>query len=293
MSKIVFYIIVVVCGQAVLAQKFNGFYIEPTISTKAFTTKASNVPPVQQTEYFTIKPRQFISPVSIYIGLNIGFTLKNRDKIQIGFVQDEVLQGFNAYGTSVTSFTPTPSYGQARYSLYDGVSCTDFSFLYKRAILNFTSSSFNTDRFLKVYFSLGLSYIYKPNNGINSLTGTDGITYTTPDSSKINIAATTYVLPVPAKNSMKLNLGIDFTFGKKDKEFFNLNISFITNKSEGSYFGYTKVESTVTKKSGVPEKYVYYIKGTGNGIYFTLSKRLYPIRWRNERVAKKMAKLKQ
>ena len=124
------------------------------------------------------------------------------------------------------------------------------------------------------------------------MNGTDVFGFTAPDSSMVTIAATTYVLPQPFKRSFKINLGIDFTFGKKDKEWFNLNISFISNRSQQAYFGFTKVESTIIKSNGIKEQYVYYIKGTGNGIYFTLSKRLYPIKWHRDRLTRKAERFK-
>jgi hypothetical protein len=85
---------------------------------------------------------------------------------------------------------------------------------------------------------------------------------------------------------------LDFTFGKKDREKFSFNVSFITNKSQGTYFGYSSVQAFVTNKAGVTSQYTYYIKGTGNGIYFTLSKRIYPIKMYHNRIAKRIEKLK-
>ena len=285
-------LLIIIFGQALLAQKFNGFYIEPTVSSKIYFTKKSNLNPVQQSSYFTIQQKQFISLVGIDVGLNFGYSFKNNDKFQFGISQDQVEQGFTSYGTSVITFTPSASYGQGRFSSYDGVSGTNFTLLYKRSVFNYKSKYLNTDRFIRMYFNFGLVYFFKPNNGIENLTGTDSYGYTAPDSSKVIISATTYVLPQPVKRSFKLNVGIDFTFGKNDKEWFSLNISFISNRSQQAFFSYTMVESKVIKPNGLTQQYVYYIKGTGNGIYFTLSKRLYPIKWHNERMAKKLEKLK-
>lgn len=291
MNKL-FFVLLLIFGQAMLAQKFDGFYIEPTAFTKIYTTKASNVPPPLQSEYFSIKAKKNISPNGIAIGLNFGYCFNNNDKIQLGFTQDDILQGFDIYGTSVTSFTPNLIYGQTRYSSYGGVACTNYSLLFKRNLLFFQSKAFNADRFLRVHLNMGLSFIYKPDNGLESLTGTDGITFITPDSSKVSVEATTYNLPVSPKNSFKFNVGVDLTFGKKDKEKFSFNVSFITNKSNGSEFGFTSVQTFVTDKTGITKQYSYYIKGTGNGIYFTLSKRIYPVKIYHNRMIKRLEKLK-
>lgn len=282
---------ILIFGQALLAQKFNSFYIEPTVGTKLETTKKSNLPPPLQTQYFTITPKQYIGPASIFVGLNFGYSFKNNDKLQLGITQDDSEQGLNAYGISVSSFGPNPLYGQTRFSIYEGVSCTNFSLLYKRSVLNIRSSCFNPDRFVRVYLNFGLSYIYKPNNGIISLTGTEGISFTAPDSSRIEIAVTDYVLPVPFRYSFKFNMGLDFSFGKKDKEQFALNVSFISNRSQYSFFSFDLVEATVTKNNQTTH-YAYNVKGTGNGLYFTLSKRLYPIKKYNDWQKKKLEKFK-
>lgn len=292
MKKIIF-ILFTIFGQALLAQKFNGFYIEPTVTAKLYTYKASNLPPPLVTDYFTINPMKTIFPVGVNIGLNIGYKLKNNDKLQIGISQDEVLQGVTIQGVSVTSFSPNPLYGQARYSDYGGVACTNLSLIYKKSLFFFQSEKLNKERFLRIHFNLGLSYIYKPNNGIESLTGTNGISYYAPDSSYIDIKVTNWVFPLPLKYSFKLNVGTDFTFGKKDKEWFNLNISFITNNSHGNIFGFSSTQAKVTDKYGKQTQYSYYINGTGNGVYFTLSKRIYPFKIYHDRINRRLEKLKK
>lgn len=129
-------------GQIVSAQKSLGFYIEPTVSTKLHTYKKSNLPPDMVTEYFTIIPRQFIFTLGtgINLGVNMGYKFNNNDKVQIGLFHDEVTQGIYASGIAVNSFTPVFSAGTSTYERYGGTSCTNFNFIYKRALLNFKNN---------------------------------------------------------------------------------------------------------------------------------------------------------
>jgi len=278
-------------GQAMLAQKFSGFYLEPTVGTKIYTTKKSNLSVPLVTDYFTITSKQFIGPVGIDLGLNIGYTFKNSDRLQLGLSQDDTSQGYDIIGLAAGSFTPALSIANVISGGYGGAAYTNFSLVYKRCVLNLKSGWSNPDRFLKVHFNMGISYVYKPNNGIENLTGPRGISYTAPDSSRVTIEVNQYNVPISFKRSFKFNLGIDFTFGKKDREWFNFNISFITNRSFHSFFSYTKMNITVENTKGITTNYGYSINnGTGNGLYFTLSRRIYPVKMYQRRVAKRMEK---
>ncbi len=285
----------IIFGQALLAQKFNDFYIEPTLTTKLTTNRAANLPEPLVGQYFKVTAKQNIYDANVFIGLglNLGYCFKNNDKLQFGFNGDEVIQGFEAVGKSVVTFTPDVLYGNTKYKGHGGTACTSFNLVYKRSVLNIKSNWFNQGRFVRVHFNFGISYLYKHNNGLESFTGIDGITFTAPDSSRISITSEQWNFPQSFKRSFKGILGLDFTFGKNDRERFSLNVSFITNKGGdlGAKFGYTDIEVEVTKNNKT-QKYGQFIYGSGNGIYFTLSKRLYPIRWRNERIARRMEKLK-
>lgn len=286
--KIIVFIFFLIFGQAMLAQKFNGFYLEPNVGTKINTNLKTRQEPTLNTQYFTMKSSQFIGPSSIFIGLNFGYTFKNNDKLQFGFCQDESIQGYDIYATSVTTFTPSILMGiVSSRGGFGGVAGTSFNLIYKRCVLNIKSNWFNADRCVKVHLNTGITYFYKPNNGIEQLSQGKGFSFIAPDSSKVSIAIAEYNVPMPFKRSFKFNLGIDFTFCKKDKEMFNLNVSFISNRVKKAYFSYTTILSEVENKNGI-ERYAYYIQGTGNGIYFTLSKRIYPFKWHYDRQQKKI-----
>ena len=289
--KNLLFLLCTIFGQALLAQKFSGFYIEPSLGTKICTTKKSNLSIPLVTDYFTIQSKQFIGPIGIDLGLNIGYTFKNSDRLQFGISQDNTSQGYDINGTSATSFTPGLSVGSIMSGGYGGVAYSNLSLVYKRCVLNLKSGWSNPDRFLRVHFNVGLSYVYKPNNGIENLNGPSGISYTAPDSSRVIIEANQYNVPIQFKRSFKFNFGLDFTFGKKEREWFNLNFSFITNRSGHSFFSYTNIQASVENTKGHITYYGYSINnGTGNGLYFTLSRRIYPVKMYQRRVAKRIEK---
>jgi hypothetical protein len=293
MLKQLFIILGIIFGQALSAQKFSGFYLEPTVGTKIYTTKKSNLTVPLVTDYFTIKSKQFIGPVGIDIGLNLGYTFKNNDRLQFGVSQDGASQGYDIVGTSASSFTPALFIDNVISRGYGGVAYSNFSLVYKRCVLNLKSGWAHEDRFLKVHLNVGLSYVYKPDNGIENLTGPSGISYTAPDSSRVTIEVNQYNVPILFKRSFKFNLGVDFTFGKKDREWFNVNISFISNRSGHSFFSYTKMNITVDNKKGTTYYGYFNYNGTGNGLYFTLSKRIYPIKMYQRRLDKRIEKYNQ
>jgi len=283
----------VIFGQSLSAQKFSGFYIEPTVGTKINMTKKSNLIVPLVTEYFIIKQTQIIGPNSLEIGLNIGYAFKNNDKLQFGVQQDGSSQGYKATALSLVSSAPGERLlGNAISGGYGGAAYSNFSLVYKRSLLHIQSNWLRPNRFLRVHFNIGLSYIYKPNNGVENLTGTDGLSFFAPDSSRVSIAATVYVVPMSFKRSFKFNFGMDFTFGKNDREWCNFNISFISNRSQHAFFSYTHIQASVENKNGITN-YGTSIYGTGNGLYFTLSKRIYPVKIYRRRMDKKIEKYNQ
>lgn len=277
-----------------LAQKCNGFYFEPLVSKKIHTNLKNKHQPALNTPYFNIKASQFIATGGILVGLNFGYTLKNSDKIQFGVSQDESSQGYEIYGTevsTVSTFTSTIFKGNITKYGYGGIAATNFSLMYKRLVLDINSTWFRKNRSIKAYLNMGISYYYKPDNGEEQLVGGKGISYISHDSSLVTIEINQFNAPMPFKRSFKINVGLDFTFCKKEKEMFSLNVSFITNRKQKAFFSYTNIHAVV-EKNNIKERYFYYIQGTGNGIYFTLSKRIYPIKYYNDRQQRKIEEFK-
>lgn len=139
-----------------------------------------------------------------------------------------------------------------------------------------------------MHLNFGLSYLYKPNNGLENLTGTSGLSWTALDSSRVTVQITNWNAPQLFKNSFKAIAGVDFTFNKNNKEVFVFSMSFFTGRGgfDASSFGYSDIEAFVVK-NGKTIRYSSRINGTGNGIHFTLSKRIYPFKIINDRRLKK------
>jgi hypothetical protein len=286
-------IIFFIFGQVMSAQKFSGFYIEPTVGAKVNTTKKSTIPLPLVTDYFTIKQTQTLEPDRLFIGLNVGYTFKNNDKLQFGVCQDGSLQGHEVSGLYAGSSEPVTLYvGRLSSDGHAGTSYLNYSLVYKRSVLNITSRWLNKDRFIRVHVNMGLSYIYKPNDIFNRNGGPNRLSYIAEDSSRVNIEINSYNAPTVFSRSFKLNLGLDFTFGRKDREWCNFNISFISNRTGRTSFSYTQIRASVENKKGTT-KYYYVMNGSGNGLYFTLSKRIYPIKMYQRNVAKRIEKYNQ
>jgi hypothetical protein len=276
-----------------LAQKFNGFYIEPKVNWKVYTTLASNLEPTIETPYFKIEQKQYIPPSTfspLLLGLDLGYSFKNNNKIQIGISQDEIVQGINLTGLAKVQNKNPDDYAYTKFSTYGGPSCLNLSLLYKINILNIKSQYFKEGRFVQVHLNLGITYFHKPDNGVE-LMSTSGWSYMSLDSTFVNVAVEPYNWPVDFKHSFKYNLGFDITFGKNDKEWFNLNFAFISNNSRGPVYSISNVQIDTENKSD-KKRYYFDVKGTGNGIYFGISKRIYPVKIYHNRMAKRMAKLK-
>ena len=288
----------IIFGQELLAQKFsNRVFFELGISNKIHILRKYNLQPEIRNNYYTIKQGQYTWPSTILLNLNCGYKFLNGNELTFGIMQDEIEISYFAYIPNVITFTPSVVLGNAITKGYGGVSATNINLNYKNQIINCQSPNFKKDNFFKVLFNVGLSYIYKPNNGIENLTGSDGITVTAPDSNKVTVMFTGYVLPVEFKRSFKINTGLTFVFGKKDRETFAFTISYVSGRldSFSSNYYFVQSETRITNNNGTKElfKSLASFQGKGNGIYFTLSKRLYPFKWRNDRIAKKMEKLKQ
>lgn len=291
-------LITLISGQVLLAQKFsNNVFIEFGASNKTFIIRDYNLHPTIQSNYYTINQRRNISTGSIYLSLNLGYVQKNGNHVIFGISQDAVENSYSAVVPSVNSFTPTLSMTTGKMLGFGGISCTNFSLLYQFRIINSNSICFRENGFFRVFYNLGISYFYKPNNGIENLTGSYGQTFTAPDSNKVSVIFTNYNLPVQFKSSFKLNTGLSFSFGKNNNEHFALTLSYITNRMSADHANYmfTKVETNVTNNSGTKtiSNSIAYFKSAGNGFYITLSKKIFPFKILNDYRTKKIEKYKK
>lgn len=83
-------------------------------------------------------------------------------------------------------------------------------------------------------------------------------------------------------------------FWKKRSRMVTVNLFSTTNRSGHAFFSYTNIKALVenTKDIKTNDGYSHY-NGTGNGIYFTLSKRIYPVQMYKHRLDKRMEKFNQ
>ncbi len=284
-------------GQTMFAQKLiDNLFVELGITNKTQIIRDYNLHPTIKTNYFELNQRKYVAAGSIYINANLGYKFNNGNQLLLGIAQDAILNSYDAVVPSVNSFTPNLSTSTGMMRGYGGVSCTNVSLYYKNLIINSSAASLKNKRSLKIYYNLGLSYFYKPNNGIENLTGSYGQTFTAVDSNKVSVIFTNYVLPAQFKNSFKLNTGFTFSFNRNNKETFALTISYITNRMNASHtnFLFTKVETIVTDNSGgkTISNSIAYFKTAGNGLYFTLSKKIFPFKLISDHQQKKLDKYK-
>jgi hypothetical protein len=292
MRYILSLIIILFFGQNLLAQKFDGFFIEPSVSWKISTSLKSNHLPPLENEYFEIKAKQFIAPRNfspLFLGLNLGYNFKNNDKIHLGLHADGIAHGHELLSSEYNYFYPNIPlpWGRERNTVVSAA--TNINLLYKRSILFIQSKAFKKEGFVRVHLNIGLSYIHRLR--INNLPHryNSGSSHLLADGSRIIIESTDYDISLSFKKLFKYNLGLNFTFGKKEEEKFNLNIAFITNRANGVYYTY---QSSVVKiiKANETKQYFYELKGKGNGIYITLSKRIYPFLIKKRMHERKMAR---
>lgn len=286
MKKVIF-VLFIIFGQASLAQKFNGFYIEPLINVKTTVFTKKELPATLITPYFEIKPQNLITPIGLNVGLNIGYKFKNNDIVQLGIFQDESLSGIIFTGNSYTSFGSNASYSQIRYTHFGGVTVKNINLLYKRNLLTYTFKKSRKENYFDLHFNIGLTYFYKPNNGLENLTGIDGVSYYSSDSSLVTLQEGQWVFPLPFKYSFKFNTGLEFTFGNKKSEWFTIGISYISNLSKSNYYNFSS-SSIVVKSNSDTFTYNYYVVSRGNGIYYQISKRIYPFKWGYSRQQRKL-----
>lgn len=296
MKNVIITFSLIIFGQELLAQRFSdNIFFELGLINKTYIIRDYNLHPAIQSNYYTIKQRQFTSTGSIYLNALVGYKQNNGNEIVFGIAQDGIENSYEAIVPSVNTFTPNLSLSTGQMKGFSGVACTNFSLLYKFIVLNSNSQSLKPGHFYKLYFNLGLTYFYKPNNGIENLTGNYGQTFTAPDSNKVSVNFTTYNLPVKFINSFKLNTGMTFIIGKNSIEYFGLTLSYITNRisPDHSNFIFTQVETSVVNiNNKILSNSVAYFKSAGNGLYIQISKRFFPFKWYNTRQQKKLDKYK-
>ncbi|MFN7910748.1 MAG: hypothetical protein ACK5QC_02920 [Bacteroidota bacterium] len=297
--KIFLIYIILIFGQTCFAQKFsNNLFVEIGANQKVGYARKYNLAPNLQNQYYTISQNQFSYSGSLLLNFSLGYRFSNKNEIVLGIMQDEALISRIAVIPNVTTFTPGVLTGNAVMKGYSsGASSKNINITYKNLVIKHYSNSFKKDNYIGIQFNLGICYIYKPNNGIENLSGIDGLTVTAPDSNKVSVIFTTYNIPVEFKRSFKLNTGLTFLFGKSEKESFTFTISYITGRPDSfsSNYTVTNVETIVTNNNGTKElfKSGTTFRGRGNGLYFTLSKKIFPFKLINDKRLKKLNKLKE
>lgn len=269
-------------------QRFSdNIFFELGASQKLSVIRNYNIHPVVKSDYYEIRQSQYFFPGSLLLHFGLGYRQKNGNELALGVRQDEI-------GNACFATVPGVN-GQLK--LYGSIACTNIFLLYKNLLFNIKSPYFKPNRFFKAYFDLGLSYIYRPNNGMEDLYGPRGQTFTLPDSNKVSVIFTDYAWPQRPEYSFKLNAGLTFSFGKNEREAFCLSITYITNRlaPDHTEFMFTRVETEVTNYNStvVKSRSVAYFKAAGNGIYFSLSKRVFPFKLINNRRAKKIQEYKR
>lgn len=269
----------------------QGIFIESSVSWKVITTKhPDNKPPVIST-FFKLEPVNFIGPERfspLFIGLNIGYQLKNKDALQLSIQQDGAAEGFLFYTTEKVQGSSS-NYSYEKTGFVSGPSYTSIGLLYKRAILNMTSSYFNKGKFILVHFNFGFNYSYKPNNGYE-LQSSMGKSFIAPDSSSITLSAKQYVYPVSVIGSFKYNFGLSLSIGKYDKEWFILNAGYVYSRN--AVHSKMKIDIDIAHNAN-KQSYYYSISNGGNGFYFGISKRIYPVKLYKRLEAKRLVKYEQ
>jgi hypothetical protein len=109
----------------------------------------------------------------------------------------------------------------------------------------------------------------------------------------VNLSVGQWVLPLPFKYSFKFNTGLEFTFGNKKAEWFTLGVSYISNLSKSNYYSFTSAEITVTDKLNNVTYFNYHVKARGNGLYYHISRKFYPFKWKVDRQKKKFEEFKK
>jgi hypothetical protein len=152
-----------------------------------------------------------------------------------------------------------------------GTLFTNISFIYKRNVLFIKSQSMNPGRFVRLHLNVGINYCYKPDNGLEEMDSDRG-QYMAPDSSIYEVIGTSYNVPVKGFSMLKAMVGFDITFGKNSTEWFTLCGSLVHGGSR--YFSYTTIQVN-HYVNYEKQAYFTHVIGTGNGIYLSISRRIF------------------
>lgn len=275
MKFFLFFVVSIQINVLFSQKNISGIYIEPSLFWKISTNLSENQNIPLDLPNVKIQTMRVIFPYSIAhtsAGLNMGYEFKNHDKIQAGVAHDGSPQGVKIQ--AFESFPGTSNrYGLSTYEFSGSPLIFNFSLLFKKSLIN-NSSSTESRTSHKIHLVFGLHYFYKPNNGINLMDQSE-IRINAPDSITYFVTISEYVIPQNFFNSLKINFGVDFTFGNKKQEWFSLNVNCVYSGGK-QYFSNSNIKIQKSQ-SGKPDLfYSYHINGTGNGIYFTLSRRIFP-----------------
>lgn len=285
--KTITFLLYIFSSQAFFSQGKNNIFLEPLLNVKTTVISKNDISIPANSSLFELKPIHYITPIGFNIGMNLGYKFKNNNILQIGIFQDEALSGVTFSANEMLPNSNTIIVGQRKYSHYGGVKTKNINAIFKKELFSVLTNTKNKSYF-SIYFNLGVTYFYKPNNGLENLTGTDGFAYYSIDSNYVQFTNGIWVFPLPFKYSFKYNLGFEFVFGNAKSELFSLSLSYISNFSKTSFYSFTSGEVRVTDKYNKTTMYPYHVIGRGNGIYYQISKRFYPFKLIENRALKKM-----
>ncbi|MFN7910746.1 MAG: hypothetical protein ACK5QC_02910 [Bacteroidota bacterium] len=292
--KSIWIVLTLIFGQVLLAQKLDRFYFEPIINTKTtFIYKHDYSSPIEN-EFFKLVPYKRITPLSGGAGFNFGYKLKNNNLIQIGVFRESTTSGFEFIGKEVKQYPMRiTNISDIKYHHYGGVLINNFNLLYKNELFRLNYKKVASDNFISFNLVLGLSFMHKPLNGIENLTGENSFSFYSYDSTKITLSESVKVFPLPHKRSFKTNTGIELTIGKNNKELFNIGVYYGANFNSLNFFSFNVVNVTVTDKNQNNTYYNLQVQSRANGLYYQVSKRFYPFKWYLDRQKKKLTELKE
>jgi len=266
---VIVYVLVFVFEQTISAQKLKHFYIEPVFYCKFHHPGAKQLRPSIDHKYFILKSQKIIYMRNVLPGINIGYSIKNNDKFNLGINADGSATGFNFYCLDDASKVGSDGIYRLNYSFASLF--TNFSANYKRNIF-LLNSKVHAGNFCKGFLNLGINYAHRSKN--SNFYDEVGSYRTSADSTRINIEVYTGSSGSISKNvAFKAYLGFDLTFGKKDIEWFSLNCGYSFSRRY-AYSGNVANITIINKTS--TENYRYIISGSGNGFYISLSRRIRP-----------------
>lgn len=266
--------------QNVFAQKLEQFYFEPTFIIKIHHpgAKRDNSFVLTDNHYFWIESKKTIYFKDLLPGINFGYRFKNNDIINFGVNADASATGFNFYSLADRSKTRTNSISKVEYSFAS--TQTNFSINYKRNIF-LINSHIHKGNFTRGFLNFGMTYSYRPT--YSSFYDEIGSYAIAADSTRINMEAYTSTKgSIDKKVAFKTYVGFELTFGKKKADWFNLSFGY-SFSGKYAYTGNSVNISVINKTS--TQNYLYLVSGSGNGFYFTISRRIFPFKNQKKYIA--------